>query len=179
MRNEVALVWMPGHSGIKGNEAADQLARAGAEAEFTGPEPAVGVPCCVGREIIRDWLRNQHLTSWRSTEGCRQARALLGDSLRGDLAACIVNLSRREAKLVTQILTGHGTLKYHQHKLGLSTSPNCRGCEALEESSLHVLCPAYARARRTLLGAAFLEPQQINGLPIRDLLLFWRTTGLT
>ena len=53
MRNEVALVWVPGHSGIKGNKAADQLAKAGAEAKLTGPEPAVGVPCCVGREIIR------------------------------------------------------------------------------------------------------------------------------
>ena len=174
-------MWVPGHSGIRGNETADQLAKAGAEAGFMGPEPAVGVPCCMGREMIRGWLRNQHLASWRSKEGCRQARALIGDSPRGDLAACIMSLSRREARLVTQILTGHGTLRYHQHRLGLSAKPNCRGCEALEESSLHVLCdcPAYARARLTLLGAAFLKPQQISGLPIRDLLLFWRVAGLT
>lgn len=81
---------------------------------------------------------------------------------------------------MTRILTEHGTLNYHLHKLRLSNKPNCRGCNALEETSLHVLCdcPVYARARFDLLGSAFLRPQQISSLSVGDLLRFWGRVGL-
>jgi ribonuclease HI len=41
--HSVGLFWVPGHSGIRGNETADELAREGSAHPFVGPEPAVGV----------------------------------------------------------------------------------------------------------------------------------------
>ncbi|KAL6418989.1 hypothetical protein ACFW04_011475 [Cataglyphis niger] len=84
--NEVVLVWVLGHSGIRGNEAVDQ------------PELARRLP----------------------------------DEKPGDSYF-------------------HGARHFqHLHKLGFSMRPNCRKCDALEETSLYVLCdcPVYTRIRR-------------------------------
>jgi ribonuclease HI len=43
-RHVVGLYWVPGHAGVRGNEIADELARAGSGLGFLGPEPAFGVP---------------------------------------------------------------------------------------------------------------------------------------
>ncbi|KAL6424917.1 hypothetical protein ACFW04_010057 [Cataglyphis niger] len=86
-------------------------------------------PCSLGKGKIGRWLRDQHLASWRELADCRQAKALLGDSSRKSFASCIKKVSRREARLVTRILTRHGTFNYHSHKLGISMRSNCRKCE--------------------------------------------------
>lgn len=180
--NEVSLIWVPGHSGIRGNEIADQLAKAASATELVGPGPAIGLPCSLGRGAIGGWLRHQHLEYWKDETNakCRQARALMGETPLEGLASGIRALSRRKARLAVQLLTGHGVLNYHMYKLGLSDTPDCRKCEEEEETSLHILCqcPAYARQRLLLLGSAYVEPEQIKCLPIGDLLRFWGKTGL-
>ena len=180
--NDVSLVWVPGHSGIRGNEIADLLAKEAAETRLLGPEPAVGISFCLGRGRIRSWLRDQHLDYWRrETENkCRQARALLGECPGDGLAKSIRSLSRKDARLATQLLTGHGDLNYHLHKLGRSDRPDCRLCGEEEETSLHILgyCPVLVGPRTRLLGSGILEPDQVGQLPVEDLLRFWKEAGL-
>ncbi|XP_067204590.1 uncharacterized protein [Linepithema humile] len=83
------------------------LAKAGSETTMVGPGPALGIPFCLGKGRIKEWLRREHLRHWRveSESKCRQARALMGDTPNKELAWSIRALSRRDARTAVHILT--------------------------------------------------------------------------
>lgn len=43
LQNKVTLVWVPGHTGVQGNENADELARAGSARKMIGLEPSIRI----------------------------------------------------------------------------------------------------------------------------------------
>ena len=69
--------------GIRGNEIADGLARAGTALRFLGPEPALGVSRQDLQMRLGCWLVNQHGAQWRGLgDTQRQAQEFLsGPSL--------------------------------------------------------------------------------------------------
>jgi len=54
-----------GHSRLRGNEIADELAIEGTVNQFVGPEPALGVSRQITRKKIKCWLYNQRMAIWR------------------------------------------------------------------------------------------------------------------
>jgi ribonuclease HI len=62
--NSVGLFWVFGHSGVRGNEIADELAKEGTVQQFVGPEPALGVSRNITRRKIKPWIDSLHMAMW-------------------------------------------------------------------------------------------------------------------
>ena len=96
-RNRLHLLWVRGHTGIRGNEIANMLASLGARSEIVGPEPFVGITRCWSKSIIKEKVTENHSRCWTATSGCSHL-----------------------------IITMHGNLQYHLHKMVFEVEGGCR-----------------------------------------------------
>jgi D-serine deaminase-like pyridoxal phosphate-dependent protein len=103
----VGLYWVPDHTGVRGNEIADRLARNGSAQRFVGPEPFLGVSRQTVRRNMKCWMEKQHLALWSgpcSTQ--RQARELIsGPNLA--TGARLLSFDRTQSRAVIGLLMGH------------------------------------------------------------------------
>ena len=86
----------------------------------------------------------------------------------------ISRLSRKDARWITQIITGHANLEYPLYKMKLVGSPICEKFNENEETAAHFLgaCPYYSRTRYKVLGALFLQEVDLKNLNPLKILSF-------
>ena len=91
---------------------------------------------------------------------CRQTKMMLPIA-KNKLWREIIKQPRRMVNLITQIYTGHATLKRHLNLMAIEDDGRCNQCneENTEETVQHYLaeCPAFSRSRRNSLGYIFLQ----------------------
>jgi hypothetical protein len=103
-----------GHSGVEGNEKADQLVKLGADEPLLGPQPFCGIMKKTTRREIDLWAR----ITWKHTPGQRHAKKMINKS-SNNLTSGLLILSRNQMRLVAGLLTGHCHLRKHLHRLGI------------------------------------------------------------
>jgi ribonuclease HI len=178
--NRVQLIWVPGHEGIAGNEIADQLARTGSEHLFTGPEPACSISIGAAKKAVSNWLNRKHTKQWESIIGLKQAKELITEP-SAKRTRDLLKLNRDQLRWIVGLYTGHCHLNRHLFKMGLMNDPICERCLEADESATYVLhdCEALAHLRFRHLGQFFMEPDDFYDVPIRKVLHFIRSVGLT
>lgn len=74
VHNIVKVVWIPGHSGLDGNERADSLARQGSAGPMTGPAPSGWFEAIA---VVDKWITKLSKDYWVSLSGLNQSKRLL------------------------------------------------------------------------------------------------------
>ena len=148
---EISLVWVPGHSGIQGNDHADHLARQGSLLTPIGPAPFLPLGNATLKSLTSAYFKEIHITQWEDNVNNISPKC-------HDPATSFLNLPSSKKSLpsapastalLTQLVTGHSYLHYFQWRTNMITSPTCPSCQEDDDTSEHFLgrCPAFTRLR--------------------------------
>jgi ribonuclease HI len=169
----IQLIWVPGHSDVKGNCRADELARHGTTLQLLPERANLGRPI----SALKLALRNEAIAStnarWANTLTCRIARQVW-PKLDSERTNSLISLRRGTVGTVVGVLTGHCLFGEHAKRLGLEANDFCRSCmdEEEEETVAHFLCscPALALRRNKHLGKYYMETlSDLENCRVRDI----------
>lgn len=167
------VAWVPGHEGVKGNEAADKEAKKAAQGYSNRQlTPFLRKPLPISKsaakqafmKALKDKTKRMFKKSPRYGKVSRIDPSLPPATFRRDTA----HLPRRNTSILIQLRTGHIALNRHLHRINRADSPECPSCHGASETTDHFLfhCPAYEGPRRELrnaLGQAASQPRKLLG----------------
>ncbi|XP_071053440.1 uncharacterized protein [Onthophagus taurus] len=176
--NSVRIQWIKGHSGSKGNNHADRLAKRAAGRALCAPEPIITPSLATHIELIKHITHKKFLNGWDRTPGCHLAKELLKYPSAAT-AQFFVGLGKSALRTATGLLTGHCKVNKHLQNMKLADSPLCRACEQDDETVKHILCdcPSLTDLRLRTFGEEWPTTDDIRNAPLGAVLAFGKSLG--
>ena len=165
----VCLIWVPSHSGIRGNERADSLAKADTSVE----SPYLPLcPLSHSRGLVSQAVRETWANHWTDYAGGRMTKDFLPRPCPGRVRP-LLSLDRPTLGRCVAFLTGHNNFRYHLSLREPGTSPSCRFCSLSPETAAHLYadCPRLSTFRFGL-GGSFFVPSLPDSCTVEQIVTF-------
>ena len=165
--SRLAIKWISSHSEVKGNEAADKLAKAAAQGRSSRtvdlphilrtPLPA---SASATKQNYHAKLNKLWIKSWLSSPRKDRFSQIDADFPFNRFRKKLFTLTRKQTSLVMQIRTGHIPLNFYLRRIGKADSDRCTSCYTgpnpvqITESINHFLfdCQTHDVARQELIA---------------------------
>lgn len=174
-RNRLTIAWVPGHSKVKGNERADAIANKFIDHDIVEME-VPRAAAILANEILK-FEANESAKSWNGHTNCVHSKKFI-KGFEEKKAKLIINCGRKNARVLTGLLTGHSCLNKFLYMIGKSNSDSCRFCQLEPESMTHVLldCEALQAKRLCILQRGLSWETDPKKMTYNDLLKFAKDT---
>lgn len=186
--HDVVFQWVPGHSGLQGNEAADKAA---AQGHLTGVTDVVPFTKSDTRALIRQLGKQEFQQLWQSPAYHYKPLYAIDPFLHNALPC---NLPRNFETLLHRLRLNATYTNIQRHKFGLVTSPNCQHC-GVPEDNCHIFyeCELFDEDRQILINniqeldnkpfslervLGSWDPPRLQQKAIAALEIFLQNTGL-
>ncbi|KAL5247447.1 hypothetical protein ACHWQZ_G019358 [Mnemiopsis leidyi] len=153
--------WIAAHTGLWGNEKADELAKLGTTSNLIHkrPVPQSHINNYINNKVIQ--LNNEHWTK----NGPKHTKMILGRNLGktiNNINSSLIN-NRKDYRTAVQLITGHCGLNKHLFNMKKSDTMECPLCGHREETVSHFLgqCPATTQLRGHYFNEYYLSINDI------------------
>ncbi|XP_011313427.1 uncharacterized protein [Fopius arisanus] len=178
-RNQLEVVWTPGHAGILGNMEADELAKRRCLEVAPTEQNLVGVHI----DFVKDmtWKRAERgvVERWRSGEGAKHTRTPFREPTK-QLAETLEGLNRMKLRSLIRLITGHWPLASYLAKIGRGSDPTCPKCGLADENPHHLgtRCSGLDEIRWDVFGTTCIKDMYVDRDGIEGLYEFARRANI-